>query len=487
MKPLIIKKSKFEKPPTDDKISDPLDDRRIYGKGLPEEGVLVKDLPQEVQDNIKQEMKAQDGLPVEEIGEIARLKADTYNTATRGKHFTNEIRFSAYNHHTLINGMGYRYNKKAKTYVKYTDTPRIIDMAVAPKHTNQPILIIGSGPTFDDMATLLKDWEGDIMASTSQAATCCYLGKEPTYIMALDPNSFIDEMKVDTWEGRKSILILHPGVTPNLVEEWKGPMYLFRKLQPQTPFYDNEQKIAYSALGEKNINVDGKTGNTWGFDSDIFIKSQIPMLACVLSAQICAAKQLGYGRQYLIGADLGMPNNKARFTSWSYDKNEWKESKSSLDEFLKFTTARGNQDPIFKAQNGTPTTAMFVFYAHQIVTAWRITEADIVSASDKGIISIFPTTTAAEIIRKQGQGIKGYNKKRICWETEKYLAKQNIYFLYVGSGIMPHEFKDPLHDIPRMLNEVEKALAQQGKQAMLDKDANMRRITKLFNAIAKGK
>lgn len=283
MKPLIIKKSKFEKPVSEDKIPDsiitPIDEPQVYGKGLPKEGVLMKDLPKEVQDRVRAELKAQDGLPVEEIGEISRLKAESYNAATSTKHFNNELRFSAYNHHNLIKGIGYKYSRKTRTYVKYTDTPRIIDMANAPKHKDQPILIIGSGPTFDDMAPLLKEWKGDIMVSTSQAATCCYLGKDPTYIMALDPNSFIDEMKVDTWKGRNSTLILHPGVTPNLVEEWKGPMYLFRKLQPQTPYYDNEQKIGYSTLGEKK-------GNTWGYDSEILIKSQIPMLACVLSAQI---------------------------------------------------------------------------------------------------------------------------------------------------------------------------------------------------------
>ena len=159
MKPLIIKKSKFEKVSTEDKIPEPdeREEHRIYGKGLPEEGVLMKDLPKEVQDNIKAKLAAQDGLPVEEIGEISRLKADSYNTATRGKHYNNEIRFSAYNHHNLIKGMGYKYSRKAKTYVQYTDTPRIIDMANAPKHKDKPILIIGSGPTFDDMAPLLKD------------------------------------------------------------------------------------------------------------------------------------------------------------------------------------------------------------------------------------------------------------------------------------------------------------------------------------------
>jgi len=409
--------------------------------------------------------------------EVARLMSERYNVATRGKHMANEVRFSFFNQNNIMKALGYGYEQKARTWVRHTDKPRAIDMLDAPKHPGEPILVIGSGPTFDEAAPILKNWKGDIITSTSQASTCIYFGKEPTYIVALDPDSFADEMKIDSWKGRKSILILHPGVTPNLIEEWQGPMYLFRKLQPQTPFFDNAQKIGYSTLGELK-------GQTWGAESKILIRAQVPMLACVLSAQICIAKQLGYQRQFLVGADLGMPNNKTRFTKWEYDKKQWQELKPPSFEDYK-TQAQQKGDPVVITANGTPSSAMFIFYGHQIVTAWRLTEADIISASDKSILTIFPYAPINEIIRKQGQGIKGYNKKKIRWVTEKYLARQNVYFLYVGKGVMPHEFKDPLHDIPKMLSQVKEALKAQGKEKEVDIDANMRRIKKLFNEVTK--
>ena len=491
LKPLIIKKSKFERPEKSSVI-EPVEQENqpmaVESTGdlpnpefrrLTENAVRIENMPQELQQSIAEGQQAGKQIPVVEIGEVARLKADTYNVATRGKHMHNEIRYSFYNQNNILKAMGYKYDKKAKGWLKCDDSPRAIDLRDAPKHKDKPILIIGSGPTFDEFAPLLKDWEGDTMVSTSQAATCVYLGKEPTYIMALDPNSNYEEMQVDTWKNRKSILIIHPGVDPSLFEQWKGPIYLFRKLQPQTPFYDTVQKVGYSTMGEKQF-------DTWGFNSNVLIKGQIPMLACVLAAQICAAKQLGYGRQYMVGADMGMPDNRDRFTSWAYKRGKWVASRPhSVVEWARLVKAWDRGDQAIISMSGVPTSIMFIFYSHQIITAWRLTEADIVSASGKGIIKLFPTATPEEIVRKQGAGIKGFNKKKMRMITELYLARQNIYFIYVGNGLMPHEFKDPLHDVPRMLDEIEGALNAQGKGELLDKAANMRRISKLFVAMAK--
>ena len=491
LKKMFIKKSKFEWPETEKVMNlDPEDNRRVYGfPGAPTAGILVRDLPIEEKRKIKQvlidQAKDMPTITTKEVREMSRMRSDAYNEATRGKHYDNEVRFSFYNQNKLMNALGYKYAMKFGTWNKYTDTPRAIDMVKAPKHKDEPILIIGSGPTFDEFAPYLKDWKGDIMVSTSQASTCIALGKEPTYIMALDPNSNMGELEnVDTWKDRKSILITHPGVTPNLIEGWKGPMYLFRKLQPQTAFYENEQKIGYSTLGNLQR-------GSWGFESEILLTGVIPMLACVLAAQICTAKQLGYKRQYLVGCDFGMPNDQSRFTSYGWEKDKWVvHPAQTVAEFAADEAhwgMDGPSDSYCLTEDGVATSPMFVFYAHQTITAWRITEADIVSASDKGVIKIFPSATPEEIVRKQGKGIKGYNLQKIRWETEKYLAVQNIYFLYVGNGVMPHEFKDPLHDVPKMLDEVEKALIAQGKGQLLDKTANMKRIYKLFEHVAERK
>lgn len=430
--------------------------------------------------------------------EAARLWSERYNQATKGKHVLNEVKFSFFNHATIINAMGYKYNRDASKIIKYTDNPRAICLTQAPKvkEKDEPILILGSGATIEDLWPILKNWKYKIMVSTSQATTCVYWGKDPDYILALDPDSNRHELKVDTWKDRKSILIVHPGVTPSLFEFWKGPMYLFRKLQPQTPFYDNSQKFGYSTLGESSVDKDRKNmteaefnkkygekleiGSIYGQGSEILIKAQVPMLACVLAAQICIAKQLGYQRLYLVGADFAYTRNKERFTSWAFHKGQWKESvgREIIDKPLA-------SEPLIKLDNGTLTNRMFIFYSNQIITAWRITETDIVTASKEGTIQILPYKPIKEIIRKQGKGIKGFHKKKLIEVSEEFLAKQNIYFLVVGNGILPHEFKDPLHEIPIALQKIKASIEQSKSGIKIDIDANMKRIQKLFKKISK--
>ncbi|KKL55924.1 hypothetical protein LCGC14_2250570 [marine sediment metagenome] len=398
--------------------------------------------------------------------EAARLMSEQYNVATRTKHMMDEVKFSFYNHYNLIRAF---------------KTGRAVDMADISKTKEESILLIASGPSLDEALPLLKNWKGDIMTSTSQATTCIYWGKEPKYIVALDPDSNNAELKADTWKNRESILILHPAVTPNLISFWKGPMYLFRKLQPQTPFYDNAQKVGYSTLGKTDKNAEGADlgAKHLGDGSEILIKAQIPMLACVLAAQICIAKQLGYRRLFLLGADLGYPGGQSRFTQWDYIK-KWIEKKAYAVE-----KEHQGSDPVIETETGILSTKMMIFYAHQVVTAWRITETDIVTSSKDGIIRVFPYAPFEKILQKQGKNVKGSNKKNIIRISEEYLAKQNIYFLYIGKGIMPHEFKDPLHEIPRMLGKVKEAMKVQGKEKDLDINANMRRIKRLFKKVAR--
>lgn len=426
--------------------------------------------------------------------EAARLWSDKYNAATKGKHMANEVRHSFYNHQNIIAAMGYKYNKDASELIKYTDKPRAICMDDAPrvKEKDEPIMILASGITLDDALPLLKNWKHKIMVSTSHASTCIYWGKEPDYILALDPDSNRNELNADTWKDRKSILITHPGVTPGLFEFWKGPIYLFRKLQPQTPFFDNSQKIGYSTLGmpmdktnmtpaefAKKYGAKLESGSFYGQGSQILIKAQVPMLACVLAAQICIAKQLGYQRLYLVGADLAYTRNMERFTSWTYHKGQWVESPGR-----KVGNKPLASEPLIELEDGVRTNRMFIFYANQVITAWRITETDIVSASNEGAIKIFPTAPIKEIIRKQGMSIKGFNRKKIIEVSEEHSAKQNVYYLVVGNGILPHEFKDPLHEIPIALQRIQTSIAQQKTNIKIDVDANMKRIRKLWNKVS---
>ena len=391
--------------------------------------------------------------------EVVRTISGQFNEKTGERHYVNEVRFSFYNHREITDAL---------------ETGRAIDLANVPKRKDRSALIIGSGPTLDDAMPYLHDWEGDIICSTSQATTLLANGIVPDHIVALDPDSNPGELAADTWEGRNSILHLHPGVMPELVKWWKGPIALFRKLQPQTPFYAGEQAIGYSPLGPL------RDGRYVGNESTLSITAQVPMLACVLAAQICIAKHLGYRQQVLIGADFSFPGDRQRFTAKTWADGKWVEHiPGTLEEYS------SDADPLVETElDGLKSTPMQIFYAHQAVIAWRITECDIINAYPEGLLRMLPHAPIEEIIRRGNKGVKGFNVKQIMAASEEHLARQNIYFLYVGNGVMPHEFKDPLHDIPRMLPQIKNTLVAQGKGDMLDEEANLKRIKKLFAKVS---
>jgi hypothetical protein len=72
----------------------------------------------------------------------------------------------------------------------------------------KPALIIGSGPSLDTALPLLKDWKGATFCSTSHASSLIYYGHEPSHMIAYDINTRPFEQEwVDTWEGRKTVMV----------------------------------------------------------------------------------------------------------------------------------------------------------------------------------------------------------------------------------------------------------------------------------------
>ena len=398
-------------------------------------------------------------IPKVKLDETARLRSAEFNVATSKKHMENEVRYSFYNHANIL---------------KAFKDGRAMDLSKAPKAKTESILILGSGSTLDVEWPLIKKWKGPIMVSTSQATTAIYYGKEPDYIIALDPDTAPNEFKADTWEGRKCAMIIHPGIVPETFDFWKGPLYMFRKLQPQTPFYSGVQRIGYQTLGSKKGDAYANK------DVETLITSEIPMLACVLAAQICIARQLGYKRLFLIGADLSYPENKERFVRWDYVTGKWESYDAGPPQVREESMFHSPTQEI----NGLITSQMFVFYAHQIITAWRITELDIINTSDKGLMKVFPYCPLEIVVNCQGENIKSFDLIERLRVAEEYLARQNIYFVKVGkAGLMPHEFGDPITEIPKMLNKLKAALTAQGKGDDLDIDKNMERFNKLFKKV----
>ena len=401
------------------------------------------------------------------VNEAVRVVSDQFNSATTERHYRNEVVFSFHNHREIMNAM---------------EEGRAVDLATLPKHPRTSALLIGSGPSLDEALPLLKDWKGHIICSTSQAPTLLAWGREPEHIVALDPDSNQQELFAEgDWKGRKTVLHIHPGVTPGLVKWWPGKIALYRKLQPQQPFYAGEQAMGYSAIGGKGVDYRYHTS-----DQPIGITAQVPMLANVMPAQICIGKHLGYSQMVLVGVDFSFPDDKERFTSQVWDGSQWIENKPiSLEDY--YTQTDSEKDPLVETElDGLITTGIQIFYSYQTIIACRLVERSVINTSSKGLLRILPYVPIKKVIQEGNKGVKGFTHAQQVKACEEYLAQQNIYFFYVGQGIMPHEFKDPLHDIPMMLKELKASLVAQGKGDMLDVEANTKRINRLFQTVAEG-
>ncbi len=390
-----------------------------------------------------------------------KIDNDKYNEATRNRHLVNEINWSFYNHHKVMENLA---------------SGEAMDLTDVPKKEGDSILIIGSGPSFDKCAPYLKDWKGDIMTSTSQAATCIYYGKDPKYIVALDPNSHEFEFMADTFENRDCTLIAHPAVKPNLLEFWKGKTFYYRKIQPQTAFYSNTQRIGYSTSDESHIPL---------------IKESVIMLACVAAAQVCIANILGYKRMFLIGVDFGCPGNQTRFTAYEYKYKKKIFAPGNAPEM----SLGGEGDWIKKVpppltnyynvcgNNGCPTNGMHAFYKQQFMTAWRILQGDFINVSSDGLLYELPQVDIETVIRKQGRDIKGFNQKQIRETADLYLATHSVYIIETYNGVSVFQFNDPMKDIPAMIDKMIKTMRPQNKDFKIDKRKNMRRIERILKKV----
>jgi hypothetical protein len=334
-----------------------------------------------------------------------KIANEAYNSVTQARHLENEITWSFYNQARIVENLK---NGKA------------LDLVKVPKVEKEPCMIIGSGPSFDKVAPYLKDFPGDIICSTSQASTCIYFGKEPKYIVALDPQSHDFELMADTFEGRDTTLITHPGVKPELINFWQGRSFYFRKIQPQTKFYSVEQRLGYSTQLEANRNQQ--------------IVESVIMLACVAACQVWVANILGYGRMYLVGLDFGCPGGQERFTQWSYhyDKKVFApgnapELQIGQGEWRKSPLTQMTAQYNIEGENGCVTSPIQNFYKQQFLTAWRIIGGDFINVSSEGMLYELPQTDIETVLKKP-DSIKGFGKEKIRNIADKQNHKNKDYF-----------------------------------------------------------
>lgn len=328
--------------------------------------------------------------------------------------------------------------------------------AVKDRHKGEPVVIVGSGPSLDRAIPYLKEWKGKVICSTSQASTLLYHGINPDYIVALDRESYPDELLAPPEAYKNSTLVLHPGVDKPLVDWWDYEALLFRKAEPQVAFYANAQNIGYSLLEKAE-------GYKHKFTS--VIKAMVIMFSSVAPAELFVGKYLGFDRFFLCGLDFGMPFNQDRFTRYLFIDGEWqKQPVKTVAEALASDSvtsqAVGTEkmySKIIYSTNGIPTYPMHLFYKTNFITAWRLDKTQVIDCS-AGTLTEFPKADIKEVVKRQGRmggKIKGFSQQQMIDSSELYLARNKLFVFQTGVGPQfVQTSKDSVAEIQDYINSI---------------------------------
>lgn len=391
-----------------------------------------------------------------------RQNAAQYNRGVENNLLPSDYRNSFINHIALHAEVGFPQDDDAEEYalvkrlkgapqatlVKRWRAHSASDVLRDAKPNRGPAIIIGSGESLDDALPMLKRWSGATFCSTSHASSMVYHGCDPTYIVGYDINSSPDEIAIeDAWSKHDSILIVHPGVNPALINFWEGKKLLFREMDTSNFFMSKVLPAAYGGI----------------------IPTIMYLFSCSVAAEMSLAHAMGYSPLYLVGCDF----RNTRWTKIQFTDGEWKHHPP---------TPPGEYEKFLKADNGEYTRPMNAFYKRSVLCVWDIDGSQCFMTSPKSIITEMPQANLKTVIEYQGQRYSPWSREEIANRAETYLAKVNQFMVNIGNGKRVVETDDPNWEpaVRQYMQGLRNALVMQGQTADdLDVEANMARFKAL--------
>lgn len=302
-----------------------------------------------------------------------------------------------------------------------------------------PALILGSGPSLDDVMPYIKDFPGAVFCGTTQAPTCVYHQREPDYVCLFDTATTYEELEGVDWYKAK--LVTHPGIAHDLLVQWPAEFLMFRNMDPNIAWYTDHLANAYS-----------------------FIERTFLTFAMTVATEMTAAHCMGYSPLILAGVDLGYPEGRPRFTRWRVGEKD-----VATEKFF---------DPgmALVAENGVLTDRACLFYKRALMCAWRLDKSQLLSVS-RGILHEVPSISIKDAMA--GQFPPLMPAETIVDITERYLAANHTYCLPLGGGIRLIECRDWRVDLPNYLGKI----VSMGFKG-IDVDGIMRHVASLHGEAA---
>lgn len=358
-----------------------------------------------------------------------RHRSDRFNEGTKMKQLIHEE---------------YNTGRNIAPLLQMIKDGRARDIDDEPKVENVPFFVIGSGGSLDDVLPHMGGWKGGIICSTSHARTLIYHGIEPTHIVALDPFCQWNEIEGIDWSKTRTKLVAHPGVWPDLIENWPNDILLFRQDMAQSDsFYATTQMHMFT----------NRSGTRDDSKFDVLIRTTITLFACTPPAQLFVGDKLGYAPCFLAGMDFGYGTGRERFTTytprglnqvvsvgnappaevglqWTKEEHPFVMPNVEDPEYIK---THREQERVAIGVNGKPTNQINIFYKKNLISAWRLSRAMVYTTTPNSNMPEVPYMPIEKVIRLRGKA-KMRNEKWIKKTTERYLAATGAFVIESEDG-----------------------------------------------------
>ena len=331
-----------------------------------------------------------------------------------------------------------------------------------------PCIITGSGPSFNDLEPLIKHWKGGIISSANaQAGTLRYYGAHPSHVLLFDSQANDRSFRRRPLDRKKTIVLTHPGIDPNVNNSWRGQKYWYRVYSPNNMEMSEIQRMAYD-----------------------FIRTEHYPFSCALAGQMSFAHAMGYDPLIFVGADLAFTEEKARFDMWEaadlpsitrilrtltgqmrdiQKRFKWTEVPGEAPE-------TGNKKTLLiRTKSGFLTHYIHLFYSVTAMSCYWLDTPNIIDCSNGLLTDLLPKGNLEDIIRNQGRGLEHLYKTReeIREWIEPWLASRGTFYIQLPAGHKLVETKNWEPELPMFLEMLKKEFPDIDAQALFDHCAEM--------------
>ncbi|MFA4971747.1 MAG: 6-hydroxymethylpterin diphosphokinase MptE-like protein [bacterium] len=279
------------------------------------------------------------------------------------------------------------------------------------RHWRGPAIVVGSGPSLNDAAPLLKDWKGMVFCTGSNAKTLMRYGREPDVIGMFDCGDAVyDQIRGARY--RKAKLVTNPSVSPKVMRWWRWP---------------------HASRWNKRYYIMNHFGHDWFEDT---LPVLFPYIRCsVMNAGstgnnlVQIAWFIGCSPIFLVGFDLGFNEKVYRADMferpWTarVQREGWKRHKvdvqlkregTLLDPWVRVCAPPPPPTrKIYRTAKGLLTTEEQIEYKMALFDIWRIDRMPMINCSPRSLIDPeeMPYVPIEEVIKSGGKGFEHLYKR----------------------------------------------------------------------------